>query len=142
MRAKDTATVFAWRASHSTARPGTVFASCSTTGTCRSDAATTGSKLAYEPIASRTSGANLLISRQQRRREKMLANTFLAVSGRAPVENRGPSHDFITELSMARPDAHTVTSCPRARSSCATASPGKECPPVPPHATMNFFAMG
>ncbi len=73
---------------------------------------------------------------------RMLRIAFFMESGLAPVANTGPDHPLRTLVSTSRPLIHTVTSWPLEANSEATANPGKEWPPVPPHATINFMAKG
>ena len=41
--------------------------------------------------------------------------------------------------SISFSETNSITSCPRSRSTSATAMPGKRCPPVPPHAITAFI---
>src|ERR1051326_3447668 len=45
----------------------------------------------------------------------------------------------IARESISFSETKSMTSCPRARSTSATASPGNKCPPVPPHAITVFI---
>src|SRR2546423_1027481 len=42
-------------------------------------------------------------------------------------------------LSISFSETNSITSCPRSRSTSATAMPGKRWPPVPPHAMTAFI---
>src|SRR5689334_14787039 len=46
---------------------------------------------------------------------------------------------FKASASTSFSETKSSTSCPRSRSTSATASPGKRCPPVPPHAITAFM---
>src|SRR5205814_9072185 len=46
---------------------------------------------------------------------------------------------FNASASTSFSETKSSTWCPRARNTSATASPGKRCPPVPPHAMMAFI---
>src|SRR6187551_1924077 len=46
---------------------------------------------------------------------------------------------FRASASTSFSETKSSTSCPRSRNTSATASPGKRCPPVPPHAITAFM---
>jgi len=48
---------------------------------------------------------------------------------------------FKASASTSFSETKSSTSCPRSRNTSATASPGKRCPPVPPHAITAFMRL-
>ena len=137
---KATQTASAQRASHRLARPGNVFCSISTSLALPLAAARATGTLAYPPSPTTSETA----SRRTKRRAARYPARFCARKpgkwrslldaarhGRARYSNPAAA---TWRRSKARPPPTNVIRARgiRRASRCATASPGKRCPPVPP----------